>query len=60
VKQSAKSCSCRQCRRAKHACGGKQIVKAEERAHRHACKQQLRQLGEDALISPAVHGSRIG
>jgi hypothetical protein len=40
TKSTPKSCSCHQCKRGKHG-GAKDIVKADERAYRHAAKIQL-------------------
>lgn len=40
TKSTPKSCSCEQCKRGKHG-GAKDIVKADERAYRHAAKIAL-------------------
>jgi len=58
TKATPKSCSCRQCRWAKHTKPGNRMVKQGERAFRHRSNQDLRQGSED--IVPAGSRQRIG
>jgi hypothetical protein len=59
-KGTPKSCSCRMCRYSKSSSGGKFMMKADERAHRHRSNQELRVRLEDADLLTAVHGIRVG
>jgi hypothetical protein len=47
TKHTPKSCSCQQCIRGKHTAGGHTLVKADERAYRHAAKIALAHIGGD-------------
>ena len=50
TKGTPKSCSCQHCRRGKHG-GAKDIVKADERAYRHAAKISLANMDlEDGVV----------
>jgi hypothetical protein len=57
TKGSPKSCSCTQCTRGKHSVVGHSMMKADERAYRHAAKISLKQLGEDAVVSSGPIGN---
>lgn len=46
VKQTPKSCSCRQCRRGKHTPAGHYMMRSDERAYRHNAKISLQKGGE--------------
>ena len=58
TKGTLKSCSCQQCRRGKHG-GAKDIVKADERAYRHAAKISLANmdLEDGAVLASAPIGN---
>lgn len=58
MKATPKSCSCGQCKHAKHTGPGNRYVKLGERAFRHASNQALRQGKED--ITPAGCRDRLG
>lgn len=58
-KQTPKSCRCTQCLAGKRTDPGKEIMKKDERRHRHSANQALRQGKEDDVL-PATHGARIG
>lgn len=47
TKHTPKSCSCTQCTRGRHTKSGHDLLKADERAYRHAAKIALAKLGED-------------
>jgi hypothetical protein len=59
MKATPKSCSCEQCKYAKHTKTGNFFIKKEKRAFRHQQKVSLRR-GDDALLIPAGNGSRFG
>lgn len=58
MKATPKSCSCRQCKYAKHTNAGNKEVKRQERAFRHAQNRLLRTGHEDILVAGAM--GRIG
>lgn len=58
MKATPKSCSCCQCKFAKHTRRGNKLIKLEERSFRHASNQALRQGKEDLL--PAGGRNRLG
>lgn len=51
TKATPKSCSCSQCTRGKHTKGGHSMMKADERAYRHAAKISLTRLDQDYEVS---------
>jgi hypothetical protein len=55
-KATPKSCSCAQCKRGKGTTAGKQRMKLDERAHRHASNLATRQ-GREVLPPPGPVGN---
>jgi len=52
IKQTPKSCSCRQCLRGKHSKAGHEMMKHDERAFRHNAKISLKKGIEDISVAP--------
>jgi hypothetical protein len=52
TKSTAKSCSCQQCQYGKHSRAGHRMIKADERAYRHAAKIALDMGLEDIPLAP--------
>lgn len=52
TKATPKSCSCSQCKRGKGTKPGKQLMKMDERAYRHASKIDLMKGRDDLLPAP--------
>jgi len=55
MKQTPKSCSCRNCLRGKHSPNGHFFMKALERGSRHAAKVALKK-SEDPVLNPGPIG----
>lgn len=47
TKHTPKSCSCSGCSRGKHSKWGREMLRIDERAYRHAAKISLTKLDED-------------
>lgn len=56
LKAAPKSCSCAQCKRGKVTTAGKQRMKLDERAHRHASNTAVK-LGCSEQVTPAPQGN---
>lgn len=52
TKQTPKSCSCGACKRGKHSKAGHAMMKADERAFRHAAKIRLRKGEDHYFVAP--------
>ena len=59
TKHTPKSCNCEQCKRGKHSSKGHAMLKADERAYRHAAKIALAHLDED-LDADIFNSAPIG
>lgn len=56
TKGTPKSCSCSHCIRGKHTASGHSLMKADERAYRHAAKIALNKQ-EDPIIAVGPKGN---